>query len=52
MARGPRPPQFKFNYLLNEHFPKLFCKSILSCENWQGGDELLLKNGAIDSYAY
>ena len=29
-----------------------FFKSILSRKNWQGGGELLLKNGTLDSYAY
>ena len=27
-ARGRRTPQFKFNNLLNEHFPGYFFKSI------------------------
>ena len=47
-------PSIKFNYVINKHFPKLifFFKSIFSCKNWQGGGELLLKNGTIDGYAY
>ena len=48
---GVHDPVLKFNNLFNEHFPKLiFFKSILSRKNWQGGGELLLKNGSIDSY--
>ena len=30
----------------------LFFKSILWPTNWQGGGELLLKNGTIDGYVY
>ena len=51
MAGGPRPHQFKFNNLVNEHFPWLiFFKSILSRKNWRDGGELLLKNGTIGGY--
>ena len=51
-ARRPRPPQFKFNNLFNEHFPWLNFLSILSRKNWRGRGELLLKNDAMDGFAY
>ena len=40
--------------LFNEYFSniKFFFKSILSRKNWRGGDEVLLKNGTLDGYAY
>ena len=47
--RGPMPPQFKSNNLLNKHFfqlIKFYVKRIMSGENWQGG--LLLEIGTID----
>ena len=51
-ARGPRPPQFIFNNLFNEHIPKLFFLKYFVLKNWRGGVESLLKNGTIDGYAY
>ena len=51
MSKGPRLPQFKFNNLFTEHFSWLiFFRSLLPGKNWQGGGELLLKNGTIDGY--
>ena len=48
-----KPPEFKFNSLFNELFPKLiFFISILSRKNWRGGGGLLFKNGKINGYAY
>ena len=47
-ARGPWPPQLKFNNLFNDHFLKKY----LVRKNWQGGGESLLKNGTIDGCAY
>ena len=32
-------------------FPSYFFKYFV-CKNWQGGGEVLLKNGKIDGYAY
>ena len=32
-------------------FPS-FCLKIFVRKNWRGGDELLLKNGTLDGYAY
>ena len=47
-ARELKLPQFKFNKLFNEDFPKLFFfKIILSGKNWRGGGEWLLKNSAM-----
>ena len=49
-ATGLRPPQLKFNNLFNKRFPYFF--KVFRAKNWQGGGESLLKNGAIDGYAY
>ena len=47
-------PPFKFNNVLNKHFPLLiFSKSILLRKNKRGeGEYLLFKNGTINSYPY
>ena len=49
---GARPPQFKFNNLLNKHFSKLIfvVKSFLSRKNWQGEGGLLFEISAVDGY--
>ena len=51
-ARGPWPPQLKFNILFKEHFSLLFFKNYFVRKNSRGGGESLLKNGTIDGYAY
>ena len=51
-ARGPRTLQFKFNNLFNEHIPQLFFEKYSVRKNWRGEGELLLKDRAINGYAY
>ena len=41
-ARGPRPPQLKFNDSFNQHFPWLILKkSILCVKTGEVGGEIL-----------
>ena len=53
MTRVPTNPQFKFDILLDEHFPLLiFFLKYFERKNWRGEDELLLKNGTLNGYTY
>ena len=50
-AKEPRPPQLKFNNLLNKHFSLFFFLKYFVRKNWRGEGESLFKNGTIDGYS-
>ena len=52
-GQGAHDPSIKIQYFVQWAFPPAnFSEKYFVHKNWRDGDELLLKNGTLDGYAY